>query len=59
MLFPLLFNVFFVAILLVATLLLIERSNEDADILADFSHLQEQPSKVDSETALECACFAI
>ena len=41
---PLLFNVFFAAILLVA--LLIERFRKDAGILADLIHLQEQPSKV-------------
>ena len=45
--FPLLFNVFFAAILLVA----LERLSEDADTLADLAHLQEQPSKVGSETA--------
>ena len=48
----LLFNVFLATILLVA--LLIERFSEDADILEDLTHLQEQPSKVGPETALEC-----
>ena len=49
-LFPLLFNVFFAAMLFVA----LERFSEDADILADLAHLQEQSSKVGPETALEC-----
>ena len=39
---PLLFNVFFVAILLVV----LEIFSKDAGILADLIHLQEQPSKV-------------
>ena len=39
---PLLFNVFFAAILLVA----LERFSKDADILADLIHLEEQLSKV-------------
>ena len=52
---PLLFNVFFAAILLVA----LERFGEDADALADLAHLQEQLSKVGPETALECARRAI
>ena len=46
MLSPLLFNVFFATILLVAR----ERFSEDADILADLVHGQEQPAKV----ALKC-----
>ena len=52
---PLLFNVFFAAILLVA----LERFSKDADILADLIHLQEQPSKVGPETALEYVRRAI
>ena len=52
---PLLFNVFFAAILLVA----LERFNKDAGILADLIHLQGQPSKVGPETALECVRRAI
>ena len=47
---PLLFNVFFAAVLLIA----IEKFSKDAGILADLIHLQEQPSKVGPETALEC-----
>ena len=47
---PLLFNVFFAAILHVV----LERFGKDAGILADLIHLQEQPSKVGPETALEC-----
>ena len=47
----LLFNVSFAAILLVA----LERFSEDADILGDFAHLQEQPSNVGPETAPEYA----
>ena len=43
------FNIFFAAILLVA----LERFSKDKDILADLIHLQEQPSKVGPETALE------
>ena len=45
----LLFNVFFAAILLVK----LERFSEDAKVLADLVHLQEQPSKFRPETALE------
>ena len=52
---PLLFNVFFAAILLVA----LEGFSEDADILVDLAHLQEQPPKVGPETALKCARRAI
>ena len=53
---PLLLNVFFAAILLVA----LERFSEDADILADLVHLQEkQPSEVGPETALRCVRPAI
>ena len=48
---PLLFNVFFASILLVA----LESFSEDANILADLAHLPEQPSKVSPETARECA----
>ena len=43
-------TVFFAAILLVA----LERFSKDAGI-ADLIHLQEQPSEVGPETALECA----
>ena len=49
-LFPLLFNVLFPAVLLVA----LGRFSEDADIFNDLAHLQEQPSKVSPEMALEC-----
>ena len=52
---PLLFNVFFAAILCVV----LERFSKDASILADLIHLQEQPSKVGPETALECVRRAI
>ena len=52
---PLLFNVFFTAILLVA----LERFSKDADILADLIHLQEQPSRVGPETVLECVRHVI
>ena len=47
---PLLFNVFFAVIPFVVP----ERFSKDADILADLIHLQEQPSNVGPETALEC-----
>ena len=51
---PLMFNIFFAVIPLVA----IERFGKDAGILADLIHLQEQLSKVGHETALECsACY--
>ena len=50
--FPLLFNVFFVVKPLVA--LLTKRFGENADILSDLAHLQEQPSKIGPGTALEC-----
>ena len=52
---PLLFNVFFAAVLLVA----LEGFSKDAGILADRIHLQEQPSKVGPEKALECVQRAI
>ena len=52
---PLLFNVFFAAILFVV----LERFSKDTGILADLIHLQEQPSKVDPETELECVRRAI
>ena len=52
---PLLFNVLFDAILLVA----LEKFSKGAGILADLIHLQEQPSKVDPETALECVRRAV
>ena len=52
---PLLFNVFFAAILRVV----LERFSKDAGILADLIHLNEQPSKVGLETALECVRRAI
>ena len=52
---PLLFNVFFAAILFVV----LERFSKDAGILADLIHLQKQPSKVGPETALECVRRAI
>ena len=52
---PLLFHVFFTVMLLVT----LKRFSEDAGILADLAHLQEQSSKVGRETALECARRAI
>ena len=52
---PLLFSVFFAAILRVV----LERSSKDAGILADLIHLHKQPSKVRPETALECVRRAI
>ena len=52
---PLLFNVFFAAILRIV----LERFSKDAGILADLVHLHEQPSKVGPETALECVRRAI
>ena len=52
---PLLFNVFFTAILLVAR----EGFSKDAGKLADLIHLQEQRSKVGPETALKCVRRAI
>ena len=51
----LLFNGFFAATILVA----LERFSKDAGILADLIHLQQQPSNVGPETALECAQRAI
>ena len=55
---PLLFNVFTVlcaAIHLVKLLIVtLERFSENTDMLADIAYLQEQPSKVGAETALEC-----
>ena len=55
MLAPLLFNIFFAAMLLVA----LQRFSEDADILADLVHLKEQPGKVGPETALACVRRAV
>ena len=55
MLSPLVFNVSFAAILLVAW----KKFSENADILADLAHLQEQSSKAAPETALECVRRAI
>ena len=52
---PLIFNVIFAAILRVV----LERFSKDAGILANLIHLQEQPSKVGPETALECVRRAI
>ena len=52
---PLLFNVFFAAILRVV----LERFRKDAGILADRIYLHEPPSKVGPETALECVRRAI
>jgi len=52
---PLLFNIFFAAALLVA----LQRFSEDPDILADLVHLQEQPTKVGPETAMECVRRAV
>ena len=53
--FTLPFNVFFAVILLATQ----DRFSENADIIADLAHLQEQPSKVHPETALECVRCAI
>ena len=55
MLSPLLFNVLFAATLFGA----LGRYSEDAYILADLVPLQEQPSNVGPETALECVRRAI
>ena len=52
---PLLFNVFFAAMLRVV----LEIFSKDAGILADLIHLHEQPPKVGPETALECVRRAI
>ena len=52
---PLLFHVFFAAILRIV----LERFSKDAGILADLVHLHEQPSKFGPETALECVRRAI
>ena len=52
---PLLFNVFFSAILRV----ILERFSKDAGMLADLIHLHEHPSKIGPKTALECVRRAI
>ena len=52
---PLLFNALFATILFVV----LERFSKDAGIHGDLVHLQEQPSKVGLETALECVRRAI
>ena len=52
---PLLFNVFFAAILFVV----LERFSKGAGILADRIHLQEQPSTVGPETPLKCVRHTI
>ena len=54
MLAPLLFNIFFAAMLLIA----LQRFSEDVDILADLVHLK-QSGKVGPETALECVRRAV
>ena len=54
-LFPLMFNVVFAAILFVV----LERFSKDASILAGLIHLEEQPTKVGPETVLECVRCAI
>lgn len=51
----LLFKVLFAAILIAA----LEKFSKNTDIFLDLAHLQEQPSKVAPETALECARHAI
>ena len=52
---PLLANIFFAAVLLVA----LQRFSKNADILADPVHLQEQPVMIGPETALECVHRAV
>ena len=52
---PLLFNVFFAAILRIV----LERFSKDAGILADLIHLHEHPSNVGPETALDYVRRAI
>ena len=54
-LFPLLFNVLFAAILLVE----LERFSKDAGILADLIHLQEQPSKVGLKRHWNVCCVLL
>ncbi|MEO0565068.1 MAG: reverse transcriptase family protein [Chloroflexota bacterium] len=54
-LLPLMFNIFFAAALQVA----LQRFSEDPEILADLVHLQEQPTKVGPETAMECVRRAV
>ena len=51
----LLFNIVFVAILLVT----LQRFSEDPEILAGLVYLQEQPAKVEPETAMECVRRAV
>ena len=46
---PLLLNVFFAAILLVA----LERFSEDVDILVDLAHRHERSANAEPETALK------
>lgn len=55
MLPTLLYNIFFAAVLLVT----IQQFREDADVLADHIRLQEQPSMVGPERALECVRLAV
>ena len=45
-----LFNIFIAAVLLVV----LQTFNEDADILAEFVHLQEQPRETRSESPTDC-----
>ena len=52
---PLLFKIFFAAMLLVA----LQWFSEDADILADLVHLKEKPEKVGPKTALACVRRAV
>ena len=55
MLAPLLFNIFFAAMLLVA----LQRFDKDADILADLVHLKEQSGKVGPEGTGVCAARGV
>ena len=51
---PLLFNIFAAALQVT-----LQRFSKDPEILADLIHLQEQPTKVGPETAMECVRRAV
>ena len=52
---PLLFNIFIAAVLTVA----LQKFSEDADILAELVHLQEQPGEIRTESPIECVRRAV
>ena len=52
---PLLFNIFFAAVLLIA----LQRFSRNADILADLVHLDESPKDMGPKTALDAVMRSV